>query len=110
MNIRKDIIDKKEYIQMNFNPSLTEETDYHKYAIESICSYTYDTMLTPPLKNVSLYRLFINDENIIQSIDKIEINSANNNKFEKIPFSLTELLDTSSTVTLSFAIFKMSQI
>ena len=89
---------KKEYIQMNFNPSLTEETDYHKYAIESICSYTYDTMLTPPLKNVSLYRLFINDENIIQSIDKIEINSANNNKFEKIPFSLTELLDTSSTV------------
>ena len=73
---------------MNFNPSLTEETDYHKYAIESICSYTYDTMLTPPLKNVSLYRLFINDENIIQSIDKIEINSANNNKFEKIPFSL----------------------
>ena len=89
---------KKEYIQMNFNPSLTEETDYHKYAIESICSYTYDTMLTPPLKNVSLYRLFINDKNIIQSIDKIEINSANNNKFEKIPFSLTELLDTSSTV------------
>ena len=89
---------KKEYIQMNFNPSLTEETDYHKYAIESICSYTYDTILTPPLKNVSLYRLFINDKNIIKSIDKIEINAANNNKFEKIPFSLTELLDTSSTV------------
>ena len=88
---------KKEYIQMNFNPSLTEETDYHKYAIESICSYTYDTMLTPPLNNVSLYRLYIDKDNNIQSIDKIEINSANNNKFEKIPFSLTELLDTSST-------------
>ena len=89
---------KKEYIQMNFNPSLTEETDYHKYAIESVCSYTYDTMLTPPLKNVSLYRLFINDKNIIKSIDKIEINAANNNIFESRPFSLTELLDTSSTV------------
>ena len=87
---------KKEYIQMNFNPSLAEETDYHKYAIESVCSYTYDTILTPPLKNVALYRLFINDENIIQSIDKIEINAANNNIFESRPFSLTELLDTSS--------------
>ena len=87
---------KKEYIQMNFNPSLAEEKDYHKYAIESVCSYTYDTILTPPLKNVALYRLFINDENIIQSIDKIEINAANNNIFESRPFSLTELLDTSS--------------
>ncbi len=87
---------KKEYIQMNFNPSLSEEKDYHKYAIESVCSYTYDTMLTPPLKNVALYRLFIDDENIIQSIDKIEINAANNNIFENRPFSLTELLDTSS--------------
>ena len=87
---------KKEYIQMNFNPSLAEETDYHKYAIESVCSYTYDNILTPPLKNVALYRLFINDENIIQSIDKIEINAANNNIFESRPFSLTELLDTSS--------------
>ena len=87
---------KKEYIQMNFNPSLSEEKDYHKYAIESVCSYTYDTMLTPPLKNVALYRLFIDDENIIQSIDKIEINAANNNIFESRPFSLTELLDTSS--------------
>jgi hypothetical protein len=87
---------KKEYIQMNFNPSLAEETDYHKYAIESVCSYTYDTMLTPPLKNLALYRLFIDDENIIQSIDKIEINAANNNIFESRPFSLTELLDTSS--------------
>ena len=88
---------KKEYMQMNFNPSLAEEKDYHKYAIDSICSYTYDTMLKPPLKNVSLYRLFIDDENIIQSVDKIEINSLNNNIFENRPFSLTELLDTSST-------------
>ena len=88
---------KKEYIQMNFNPSLSEEKDYQKYAIESICSYTYDTMLTPPLKNVALYRLFINEENIIESIDKIEINATNNNIFESKPFSLTELLDTSST-------------
>lgn len=89
--------DKKEYIQMNFNPSLSEETDYYKYAIESVCSYSYDTILTPHLKNVVLYRLFIDDENIIQSIDKIEINAANNNIFEIRPFSLTELLDTSST-------------
>jgi len=88
---------KKEYMQMNFNPSLSEEKDYQKYAIESICSYTYDTMLTPPLKNVALYRLFINEENIIESIDKIEINATNNNIFESKPFSLTELLDTSST-------------
>lgn len=88
---------KNEYMQMNFNPSLAEEKDYHKYAIDSICSYTYDTMLKPPLKNVSLYRLFIDDENIIQSVDKIEINSLNNNIFENRPFSLTELLDTSST-------------
>ena len=89
---------KKEYIQMNFNPSLAEEKDYHKYAIESVCSYTYDIKLTPPLKNVALYRLFIDDENIINSIDKIEINTANNNIFESKPFSLTELLDTSSTI------------
>jgi len=88
---------KNEYIQMNFNPSLAEETEYHKYAIDSICSYTYDTMLKPPLKNVSLYRLFIDYENIIQSVDKIEINALNNNLFENRPFSLTELLDTSST-------------
>jgi hypothetical protein len=89
---------KKEYIQMNFNPSLAEEKDYHKYAIESVCSYTYDIKLTPPLKNVALYRLFIDYENIINSIDKIEINTANNNIFESKPFSLTELLDTSSTI------------
>jgi hypothetical protein len=88
---------KNEYIQMNFNPSLAEETEYHKYAIDSICSYTYDTMLKPPLKNVSLYRLFIDYENIIESVDKIEINALNNNLFENRPFSLTELLDTSST-------------
>jgi hypothetical protein len=88
---------KKEYIQMNFNPSLAEEKEYHNYAINSVCSYTYDTMLTQPLKNVALYRLFINDENIIQSIDKIEINAKNNNIFENKLFSLTELLDTSST-------------
>jgi hypothetical protein len=88
---------KNEYIQMNFNPSLAEETEYYKYAIDSICSYTYDTMLKPPLKNVSLYRLFIDYENIIESVDKIEINALNNNLFENRPFSLTELLDTSST-------------
>ena len=88
---------KKEYIQMNFNPSLAKETDYYEHSIESICSYTYDTILSPPLKNVALYRLFINNENIIKSIDKIEINATNNNIFESRPFSLTELLDTSST-------------
>lgn len=90
--------DTKEYIQMNFNPSLAKETDYYKYAIESICSYTYDTILTPPLKNVELYRIFIDDDNIIKSINKIKINALNNNKFEIIPFSLTELLDTSSSI------------
>lgn len=90
--------DTKEYIQMNFNPSLAKETDYYKYAIESICSYTYDTILTPPLKNVELYRILIDDDNIIKSINKIKINALNNNNFETIPFSLTELLDTSSSI------------
>jgi len=89
--------DKNEYMQMNFNPSLSDETDYHKYVIDSICSYTYDTILTPPLKNVSLYRLFIDNDNIIQNIDKIEINASNNSVFDTKSFSLTELLDTSST-------------
>jgi hypothetical protein len=89
--------DKNEYMQMNFNPSLSDETDYHKYVIDSICSYTYDTILTPPLKNVSLYRLFIDNDNIIQNIDKIEINASNNSVFDTKSFYLTELLDTSST-------------
>jgi hypothetical protein len=89
--------DKNEYMQMNFNPSLSDETDYHKYIIDSICSYTYDTILTPPLKNVSLYSLFIDNDNIIQNIDKIEINASNNSVFDTKSFSLTELLDTSST-------------
>jgi len=89
--------DKNEYMQMNFNPSLSDETDYHKYVIDSICSYTYDTILTPPLKNVSLYSLFIDKDNIIQNIDKIEINASNNSVFDTKSFYLTELLDTSST-------------
>jgi hypothetical protein len=89
---------KKEYMQMNFDPTLAEEKDYHKYAIESACSYTYDIKLTPPLKNAALYRLFIDEDKIIQSIDKIAINERNNNRFENIPLSLIELLDTSSTI------------
>lgn len=87
----------KEYIQMNFNPSLDEQTDYHKYAIDSVCSYTYDNILTPPLNNLVLYRIFMDNENIVQAINKIEINATNNNIFADKPFSLTELLDTSST-------------
>ena len=84
------------FYTVNIKP-ITIITDYYKYIIDSICSYTYDTILTPPLKNVSLYRLFIDNDNIIQNIDKIEINASNNSVFDTKSFSLTELLDTSST-------------
>ena len=50
---------KKEYIQMNFNPSLAEETDYHKYAIESVCSYTYDNISNTTLEKCSSYIAYL---------------------------------------------------
>jgi len=87
---------KKEYMQMNFNPSLND-TEYHNNALDTICSFKYKTVLDPPLKTNMLYRLSINDD-VVENIEKSYISDNDNSKFLTDDLVLTELLNMESIV------------
>lgn len=102
---------KKEYMQMNFNPSLNDK-DYHDSALESICSIKYKKVLEPPLQFNMLYCLSLNEGNTIDNIQKSFISPFDNNLFSMEDFMLTELLNMNSIVyyyengTFKFKILK----
>jgi hypothetical protein len=87
---------KKEYMQMNFDPSLND-TQYHNSALDSICSFKYRTVLEPPLQTNILYRLSINDDEV-ENIEKSYISDDDNSKFLTDDLVMTELLNMESIV------------
>jgi hypothetical protein len=102
---------KKQYMQMNFNPSLNDK-EYHDSALESICSIKYKKVLEPLLQFNMLYFLSINEGNTIDNIQKSFISPFDNNLFSMEDFSLTELLNMNSIIyyyengTFKFRILK----
>lgn len=87
---------KKEYMQMNFNPSLND-IQYHNSALDTICSFKYKTVLEPPLQTNMLYRLSIKDD-VVENIEKSYISDNDNSKFLTDDLVMTELLNMESIV------------
>ena len=88
----------KKYMEMNFN--YNNNDDFQEKVLESICSLQYSNILGGTnLSGTVLYRLTLNNNNIITDIKSITINSTNNHQFDiNTNTNLTTLISNNTTV------------
>ena len=89
------------YMEMKFDiPSSTNNYNYFANVEQSICSLNYSTSLggSTNLGDTKLYRLKLNSNNIIEKLEKININPSNNHIFSNVTdIDLPSLLSTNKT-------------
>ena len=89
----------KKYMEMNFNYN-NNNNNFQEKVLESICSLQYSNILGGTnLSGTVLYRLTLNNNNIITDIKSITINSTNNHQFDiNTNTNLTTLISNNTTV------------
>jgi len=97
------------YMEMKFNLENSQEkiNQYYTNLTNSICSLNYSNNLGggnsgAGLGNLQLYRLTLNADNIITSVNQITINNTNNHIFTVSPTTNLAGLLTSSERTISY--------
>ena len=87
------------YMEMNFNYN-NNNNNFQEKVLESICSLQYSNILGGTnLSGTVLYRLTLNNNNIITDIKSITINSTNNHQFDiNTNTNLTTLISNNTTV------------